>query len=73
MGIWFLFHNSAIFRIILMKLRIRVQETTSYKQSTQNVGFGYVEVIWHNWANKGSNIGVAVPRAPVGGWSLLVN
>ena len=30
-------------------------------------GFGYVPVIWHNWAKKGPNMGVAVPRALVGG------
>ena len=52
-----------------MKLHIRVQETNSYKESAQNFGFGHVKVIWHSWATKGPNMGVAVPRAPVGGWS----
>ena len=40
MGIWFLPHTSAIFNPIIMKLHIRVHETTS----------GYVSVIWRNWA-----------------------
>ena len=64
----FLAHNSAIFFSILMELHIRVQETTSYKKSTQNSGFGYVQVVCHNWAKKGPNMGMAVPRALVGGW-----
>ena len=25
-------------------------------------------MIWHNWAQKGPNMGMTVPRAPVGGW-----
>ena len=33
------------------------------------LGFGHGEVIWHNWAKNGPNMGVAVPRAPAGGWS----
>ena len=53
---------------ILMKLHIRVQETTSYKYSTHNFGLGYVPVIWHNWAKKGANMGMAVPQVLVGGW-----
>ena len=68
MGLWVLPHNSANFCSFLMKLHIRVQETTSYKKSTQNVSFGYVPVIWHNWAKKGPNMVVALPRALVGGW-----
>ena len=28
---------------------------------------GIVEVIWHNWTKSGPNMGVAAPRAPVGG------
>ena len=32
--------------------------------------FGYLPVIWNNWAKKGPNIGVAVPQALVGGWGL---
>ena len=59
----FICYNSDISCPILMKLHIRVQETT------RNLGFGHVEVIWHNWAKKGPNMGVAVPRAAVGGWS----
>ena len=47
-----------------MKFHIRVQETTSYKY----FGFGHVPVIWHNWAKKGPNMGVAITRALVGSW-----
>ena len=48
-------------------------------------GFEHVQVIWQNWAKNWPNMGVAVPRAPVGtrspeplkssvtGPSLLVN
>ena len=35
MGIWFFAHNSVIFCPIWMKMYIRVQETTSYKESTK--------------------------------------
>ena len=57
MGIWFLAHNSATFCV-------QVQETTSCKLSTCNLGFGHVKVIWYNWAISGPNMGVAT----VGGW-----
>ena len=34
----------------------------------KKIGFGYVPMIWHNWATKGPNMGVAVPPALVEGW-----
>ena len=27
-----------------------------------------VQVMWHNFAKKGPDMGVAVPQAPLGGW-----
>ena len=38
--------------------------------SNLNLVVCYVYVIWHNWAKKGLNMGVAVPQAPVGSWGL---
>ena len=45
MGIWF-------FGLYLRHFLYNLNETsyTSYKKSTRNLGFGYVEVIWQNWA-----------------------
>ena len=68
MVIWFLAYNKEIFCLILMKLHIRVQKTTSYKYSARNLGFGHVEVIRHNWAKSLPNMGVAAQRPPMGGW-----
>ena len=51
MGIWFLAHKSAIFCPIWMKILIQVHGTKL------NLGFGHVEVIRHNWAKKGPNMG----------------
>ena len=34
----------------------------------QNMGFGHVTVILHNWAKNRPNMSVAAPQAPVGGW-----
>ena len=69
MGIWFLAQLSYFFPNWI-KILIRVPETTSYKYSTHNFGFGYVKVILHNWAKNLPIMGVAALRAPVGSWGL---
>ena len=58
MGIWFLAHDSAIFCSIWSKFYIKVQEI--------DIGLEHVEMIWHNRAKIGPNMGVAPPQAPVG-------
>ena len=57
MGILFLAHNSAIF----------------LSNPNKNLGFGHVEVIWHNWDKSGSNMALVGSWGPRPQKILLVN